>query len=200
MSKYRFPKSSRLTSKSDFRAVIEHKSFSRDNLMTVYIAPNSTGKIRFAASINSKIAPAAVRNRLKRLAREAFRLNQNELADGFDYLAIYSPMLSKRDCSDIKKIALSDVKQSFIELAGQAYKHFEKRPNKYDKRPNKGNGCSCNQTLPGRSRTVSRRPVQVRTELQPIRYRGGQAVRHNQRFLYGGKKNPQVPSFRLKWF
>jgi ribonuclease P protein component len=130
MAKYKFSKSSRLTSKTDFRTILARKFFAKSNLMTLYIAPNSFAKRRFAVSVSSKIAPASGRNRLKRLAREAFRLSQNELADGFDYLVIYSAMLSKRSCSDIKKIALSEVKQSFIELARQTLERFEKRQNK----------------------------------------------------------------------
>jgi ribonuclease P protein component len=127
MFKYKFPKSAKLTSKLDFRRVLEYKLFARNNLMTLYIAPNSTSKVRFAVSVSSKIAPAVVRNRLKRLAREAFRLSRGEIADSFDYLIIYSTMLSKKACSDIRKITLSEVKQSFLELAEQGRRRFEKR-------------------------------------------------------------------------
>lgn len=148
MAKYKFPKSAKLTSKSDFRRVLEYKLFAKNDLMTLYMAPNQTEKARFAASISAKTAPAFLRNRLKRLAREAFRLSQNEIAAGFDYLLIYSPMLSKWPCSDInpvrgkalgltackrstsngiKKINLSEVQQSFIELAEQGHRRFEKR-------------------------------------------------------------------------
>jgi len=153
MSKYKFPKSARLTSKSDFKATLEYKLFVKNDLMTLYMAPNSLKKPRFAASISSKIAPAACRNRLKRLAREAFRLSQNEISPDFDYLIIYSRMLSKRGNSDInpvrgktskmpdgcprqptsngiKKITLNEVRQSFSELARQGYKRFEKKQNK----------------------------------------------------------------------
>jgi ribonuclease P protein component len=130
MAKYKFPKSGRLASKTDFRAVFNYKCFARNKLMTLYIAPNALEKKRFAASVSSKTAPAVVRNRLKRLAREAFRLNQNELADNLDYLVIYSPMLSKLPDSGIKKITFMEVKNSFIELAEQAHKYFEKRNNK----------------------------------------------------------------------
>jgi len=130
MANCKFPKKARIPSKKDFRAIFDYKLFSRNDLMTLYIAPNSLKTTRFAVSISSKIAPAAARNRLKRLAREAFRLSQNEVLPGLDYLIIYSPMLSKKPCSDIKKTALSKIKGSFIELARQGQKRFEKRTNK----------------------------------------------------------------------
>ena len=130
MAKYRFPKSGKLSSKSDFRKVYDYKLFAKNRLMTLYMAPNQAGKARFAASISSKTAPAFLRNRLKRLAREAFRLSQNEIAAGFDYLLIYSPMLSKRSRSDIKKITLNEVGKSFMELAEKGQRLFEKRHNK----------------------------------------------------------------------
>jgi ribonuclease P protein component len=126
MAKYKFPKSAKLTSKTDFRTVLDYKLFAKNNLMTLYMAPKAGGA-RFAVSVSSKIAPAVVRNKLKRLAREAFRLSRGEIADSFDYLVIYSTMLSKKACSDIRKITLSEVKQSFLELAEQGRRRFEKR-------------------------------------------------------------------------
>ena len=130
MANFKFPKITRIHSKKDFRAILNSKSFVKNELMKLYIAPNGTEKSRFAVSISAKTAPAAVRNRLKRLAREAFRLNQSEIADGFDYFLIYSVMLSKRPNSDIKKTTLKQVQQSFIELARQGHKRFEKERNK----------------------------------------------------------------------
>jgi ribonuclease P protein component len=151
MTKYKFPKSARLTSKSDFRAVLEYKLFAKNDLMTLYMAPNTAGRSRFAASVSSKTAPAVARNRLKRLARETFRLSRGEINAGFDYLVIFSAILSKRGCSDInpvrgkalgltdprrstsngiKKITLNEVRQSFMELAEKGHRLFEKRHNK----------------------------------------------------------------------
>lgn len=127
MPKYKFPKSAKLTSKSDFRAVLEYKLFSKNDLMTLYIAPNTAEKSRFAVSISSKIAPAVVRNRLKRLAREAFRLSSHTIPNNFDYLIIFSPMLSKVESCDIKKLSFSQVRDSFLELVRQGQKNFEKR-------------------------------------------------------------------------
>jgi ribonuclease P protein component len=130
MANFKFPKITRIHSKRDFRAILDSKCFVKNELMKLYIAPNGTEKSRFAVSISSKIAPAAVRNRLKRLAREAFRLSQSEIADGFDYFLIYSVMLSKMPNSDIKKTTLSEVKRNLLELAEQGHKRFEKERNK----------------------------------------------------------------------
>ena len=98
--------------------------------MKLCIAPNNLKNARFAVSISSKIAPAAVRNRLKRLAREAFRLSRAEFLPSLDYLVIYSPALSKRDISDIRKITLNEVRQGLIDLAAKAARRYEKRRNK----------------------------------------------------------------------
>jgi len=130
MAKYKFSKSARLTSRSDFRMVLEYKLFSKNNLMTLYMAPNSAAKSRFAVSVSSKIASAVARNRLKRLAREAFRLSSHTIPNNFDYLIIFSRMLSKVKSCDIKKLSLNQVRNSFLELVRQGQKNFEKRQGK----------------------------------------------------------------------
>jgi ribonuclease P protein component len=127
MVKYKFPKSAKLASKSDFRRVFDYKLFAKNDLMTLYIAPNPAGKPRFAVSISAKIRPAVSRNRLKRLAREAFRLSQYEIHNGFDYLIVYSSSLSKMEKSDIRKLTLHQVRQGFMELAEKGYEKWLKR-------------------------------------------------------------------------
>ncbi|OHB58012.1 MAG: ribonuclease P protein component [Planctomycetes bacterium RBG_13_44_8b] len=130
MAKCKFPKSAKLTSKSNFETVLKHKLFAKNDLMTLYIAPNNSGEARFAVSVSSKITSASARNRLKRLAREAFRLNRHNLPPDFDYLLIFSRMLSKKPGSDIRKTALSSVETSFLELVEKGHRLVEKRRNK----------------------------------------------------------------------
>lgn len=127
MAKLRFSRNVRIKTKAAFGAVFERKCFAKNTLMAVYIAPNNTENRRFAVSVSGRIRPAVSRNRLKRLAREAFRLNQNELPGGFDYILIYSPWLSKREKSDIKKITLDQVRQGFMELVRLAHKRYDKQ-------------------------------------------------------------------------
>lgn len=127
MAKCKFPKSAKLTSKSDFETILKHKLFIKNELMTLYIAPDNSKKTRFGVSVSSKITSASARNRLKRLAREAFRLNRHTIPSNFDYLIIFSRMLSKKPCSDIRKTALSQIEKGFLELVEKGHRLFEKR-------------------------------------------------------------------------
>lgn len=127
MPALRFSRTLRMSTKTAFKKVFDYKLFSKNNLMTVYIAPNTVNKLRFGVSVSGRIRPAAARNRLKRLAREAFRLSQNDLQSGFDYIIIYSALLSKRLKSDILKITLNEVKQGFTELVNQCCKRYKRR-------------------------------------------------------------------------
>jgi len=125
MAKYKYPKSAKISAKADFRAILDYKVFARNRLMTLYIAPGKGEKTRFAVSVSSRIASAAGRNRLKRLAREAFRLSRDLIGQRFDYLIIFSPMLSKNTSYDISKLSLKQVQDSFLELLKEGQKRFE---------------------------------------------------------------------------
>ncbi|MDR1458318.1 MAG: ribonuclease P protein component [Puniceicoccales bacterium] len=45
-------------------------------------------RARFAVIVSKKVGNAVYRNRLKRIFREIFRLNQHRLVPGFDYLVV----------------------------------------------------------------------------------------------------------------
>ncbi|MDD5133914.1 MAG: ribonuclease P protein component [Phycisphaerae bacterium] len=127
MAKYKYPKSARIGAKADFRAILDYKVFARNRLMTLYISPGKRETARFAVSVSSKIASAAGRNRLKRLAKEAFRLSKDSIEQGFDYLIIFSPMLSKNGSYDISKLGLKQIQDSFLELLKEGQRRFENK-------------------------------------------------------------------------
>jgi ribonuclease P protein component len=130
MAEYKHPKSARLSLKADFKAVLEYKLFARNRLMTLYMMPNTGEKARFAVSVSSKIASAVGRNRLKRLSREAFRLSRDSIRQKFDYLIIFSPLLSRNKSCDINKLGLKEIRDSFLELLKEGQKRFEDRHSK----------------------------------------------------------------------
>lgn len=111
MKRYTFPKEKRLRSNRLFREVISSGQCFRDKLLTVYIAKNNSGFSRLGVSVSKSCGNAVKRNRLKRLVREVFRLNQYDIPKDYDYL-----VLIKRK---IEQPSFELIKESFISLVLQ---------------------------------------------------------------------------------
>ncbi|MEX2139464.1 MAG: ribonuclease P protein component [Pirellulales bacterium] len=88
MPDQRFPKSSRLKSLSDFRRVFDRRRSATNGRMTVCGCENELGQTRLGLSVSRKVGGAVVRNRWKRLLREAFRLSREKLPPGIDLVIV----------------------------------------------------------------------------------------------------------------
>ncbi len=124
--RFSFPKSKRLVSNRQFKAVLDRRLAVSDELLLLYIAANDLGCRRLGISVGKSCGNAVVRNRLKRLLREAFRQSQDQIPAGLDYLLMISPQwLRKFDTlADVKEavkcLRLEQVKVSFLALAKRA--------------------------------------------------------------------------------
>ena len=126
MKRLYFPKSSRLVKNEQFRAVLAQKRRFSDNLLTLYIAENGLGHSRLGVSVGKSLGSAVMRNRVKRLLREAFRQNQRQLPSGYDYLLMISARWSKKlDRNElfeaIKQLGFKDVQDSLLKLVSEAF-------------------------------------------------------------------------------
>ncbi len=83
-----FPKSRRLQSSPEFKAVYDAKRSVSDAWLVVYAKPNGTTTSRIGLSVSRKVGNAVKRNRLRRLLREAYRLHQHEYPAGFDFVLV----------------------------------------------------------------------------------------------------------------
>jgi ribonuclease P protein component len=78
------PKSRRLHLQADFDRVHRANVYAADAVLVVRAAPNNIGVTRLGISISRKAGTAVVRNRWKRLIREAFRLQRERIPEGLD--------------------------------------------------------------------------------------------------------------------
>lgn len=124
MKRFAFPKKSRLVSNMQFKAVLSHRGRRRlsDRVLTLYMAENDCGYPRLGVSVGKAHGKAVVRNRLKRLVREAFRQNQDKIPGGFDYVVMISPDRSKKSQvgTKAKLPTFEEVRASFLALVAAA--------------------------------------------------------------------------------
>ena len=100
--------------------------------MTVFTAENDCGCARLGVSVGKSCGGAAVRNRVKRLLREAFRQSQDTIPGGFDYVVMVSPALGKELRESTarglrRRLALEEVKASLLGLITSAVEKAHER-------------------------------------------------------------------------
>ena len=79
-----FTRADRILKRPDFLRLLKYgKKFSNKHFVATY-CPGQFENTRLGITVSKKVGNAAARNRIKRLAREYFRLYRHLLADGLD--------------------------------------------------------------------------------------------------------------------
>ncbi|MFA6666420.1 MAG: ribonuclease P protein component [Armatimonadota bacterium] len=106
------PKKNRLSSKEDFRRVfVGGKTYSHRLLILKVLMKGGESDARFAFSASSKLRKSVIRNRSKRLLREAVRLLGNRLRmSGYDAVLIARPPIRESNFSEVS-LAVCEVFQ-----------------------------------------------------------------------------------------
>jgi ribonuclease P protein component len=118
-----FKKAKRLLAGRQFKQVIEAGCRASDGMLVVYSSANGTGQARLGISVARTCGGAVVRNRLRRLIREAFRLNFAKIPSGFDYVVLVSSGWPKKidgakcPMDAAKKLTLAMITDSLLALA-----------------------------------------------------------------------------------
>lgn len=114
-----FPQSRRLKTPAEFDRCYKRKRSASDDVLVVYACENGLDHPRLGCSVSKKVGNAVVRNRYKRLFREAFRLSQHDLPAGVDFVLIPRPG---------GEPTLDAVRASLVKLAKQAARKLGPKP------------------------------------------------------------------------
>ncbi len=96
----------------NFQAVYRAGKSYANRMAVLYILPNKTSSRRIGFAAGKRLGGAVVRNRVKRLLREAYRLHQELLVTGFDLVLVGR--------QGIKEAKLPAVVRAFLDLCARA--------------------------------------------------------------------------------
>ncbi|PRX31860.1 ribonuclease P protein component [Orenia metallireducens] len=72
----------------EFKKVYKYGKSIADRYIVLYVLHNSSSERKVGYSVSKKIGKAVVRNRIKRVFREAYRHNKDKLITGIDIVLI----------------------------------------------------------------------------------------------------------------
>lgn len=118
VKRFTLPKCGRLCQNKSFQTVYRSGKSYANKFLVLYVLPNRSGKRRIGFAAGKRLGSAVVRNRLKRLLREAYRLHQSELMNGVDLILVARQPLVKA--------GLAQTTKAFLDLCSKAKLGTEK--------------------------------------------------------------------------
>lgn len=111
-------KHEKIRKNNEFRNVYRRgKSFS-NYLLVLYINKNRYNVLdnkkysRVGISVSKKVGKSVIRSRVKRLISEAFRLNKDKFAEGYDFVFVARTASKDKSYADMEKAMLSLFKKA----------------------------------------------------------------------------------------
>jgi len=109
---YKLSKQGMLHKNKKFQAVYKSGRSYANHMLVLYVLPNNDNVRRIGFAAGKKLGGAVVRNRVKRLLRESYRLNQFQLITGVDLVLVGRQAAIKADRMAVAK--------AFVNLCNKA--------------------------------------------------------------------------------
>ncbi len=94
-----------------FRRLYRRGASSANRFLVVYCLKNKLRKNRLGLTVSVKLGKAVRRNRIKRLIREAYRINENNIKKGFDVVIVARGRSVSASFTEIEYSLLKAVKE-----------------------------------------------------------------------------------------
>lgn len=105
-----------LKKNQDFKNVYSKGKSHANRLLVIYVLKNKLATNRVGFSVSKKVGNSVVRNRVRRLMRESFRLNCCNICSGYDIIFISRVAAKDADYASIEKAMKSLFKKAAIEI------------------------------------------------------------------------------------
>ncbi len=99
---------------SDFQRVMKSGKWYTSECLTVYILENNLKSNRIGVAVGKKAGKSVVRNRIKRLIRESYRLNEDAIKQSVDIIIVWRSSVAS------SKISFENVQTSLLKCLNKA--------------------------------------------------------------------------------
>jgi ribonuclease P protein component len=97
---------------SEFRVVYKKGKSIANRLLVLYIFRNIKKLNRTGVSVSKKVGKSVIRNKVRRLIKESYRLNNTNLKQGYDLVFIARNSAKNRSFLEIQKAMLELFKKA----------------------------------------------------------------------------------------
>lgn len=110
--KFKFTKADRIKSKKGFQLVYSSGRSVVDALSVIYVLTSNGEKAKIGLAVGKKLGPAVMRNRIKRMMREVFRVRKHELKPGVNIIWVARKKLVAADYNTYDRVFMRLAKRA----------------------------------------------------------------------------------------
>ena len=114
MKEFGFLKSNKIKAKKEFQNVYEKGHSVVDGLSVFYVLPGENEMIRIGFAVGKKVGNAVIRNHVKRMMREVFRLHKAELRENVRVIWVARKRLAQADFKTYERVFLRLAKRAAL--------------------------------------------------------------------------------------